>query len=38
MQKSLIFDKYLMSYGAFLVAQMVENPPETWETRVQSLG
>ena len=25
-------------YGAYLVAQMVKNLPEMWETRVQSLG
>ena len=27
-----------MSYGAFLVTQMVKNPPAMWETWVQSLG
>ena len=25
-------------YGAYLVAQMVKNLPEMWETQVQSLG
>ena len=27
-----------MSYGTFLVAQMVKSPPATWETWVRSLG
>ena len=28
----------ILCWGAFLVAQLVKNPPETWETWVRSLG
>ena len=28
----------ILCWGASLVAQLVKNPPETWETWVQSLG
>ena len=27
----------ILCWGAFLVAQLVKNPPETWETWVRSL-
>ena len=28
----------LQYFGAFLVAQLIKNPPEMWETNVQFLG